>query len=132
MFFEFPLDATAAPMDTQVMLGRALLVAPVLEEGATTVDVYFPTPATWFDYFSGAPLPGAAGTTVTIDAPIFHIPVFLRGGSIVAQQDPGNTTANQAANPVRLLVAFDSTNGTAQGWYWTDDGVMIGSAEAGK
>lgn len=42
LFFEFPTDANVAGLDTQVMLGGALMVSPVIVQGATTKTAYFP------------------------------------------------------------------------------------------
>ena len=37
-----PLDAVALSIDTEFLLGDTLLVAPVLEQGATSRDIYLP------------------------------------------------------------------------------------------
>src|SRR3712207_1176265 len=42
MWLEFPGDAEAAKQEQQWMLGPDLLVAPVVHEGATSREVYFP------------------------------------------------------------------------------------------
>jgi lysosomal alpha-glucosidase len=57
LFFEFPKDQVTWDVDQQFMWGSAVLVTPVLIEGATSVEGYFPTGARWFDlrkvgYFS--------------------------------------------------------------------------------
>jgi alpha-glucosidase (family GH31 glycosyl hydrolase) len=44
--FEFFDEPNIDDIDTQFMVGPALLVSPVLEQGATTVKAYFPR-ATW-------------------------------------------------------------------------------------
>ena len=50
MWMEFPLDKATFAMDTQHMVGDALLVAPVLKEKTQSVNVYFPdTPDAWYD-----------------------------------------------------------------------------------
>jgi alpha-glucosidase len=53
-----------------------LLVAPVLEEGATMRSVYFPA-GTWFDVWTGESIQG--GQRMTVDAPIGSPPVYSRG-----------------------------------------------------
>ena len=42
MFLEFPEDSRTFAMDAQWMLGEALLVAPVVAEGQSSVHVYLP------------------------------------------------------------------------------------------
>jgi alpha-D-xyloside xylohydrolase len=63
------------------MFGKALLVAPVVEKGARKRSVYLPADTSWFDFFSGRRLAG--GQTIEADAPMSHIPVFARAGSVV-------------------------------------------------
>jgi len=46
MFFEFPDDPETYPIGDQFMLGDRYLVAPVLEKGATSRNVYLPA-GTW-------------------------------------------------------------------------------------
>ncbi len=47
MFLEFPEDARTFAMDAQWMLGEALLVAPVVAEGQSSVHVYLPAEGEW-------------------------------------------------------------------------------------
>ncbi len=72
----FPEDAETWDISDQYMIGDSLLVAPVVEEGATTKSVYFPA-GTWFDVWTGNPIEG--GRRMTVDAPIGSPPVFSRG-----------------------------------------------------
>ena len=78
--FDFRTDAKALARTDEYLFGKAFLVAPVLDPGATKRTVYLP-PATWFDFYTGRRFAG--GQTVEADAPIERIPVFVRGGSIV-------------------------------------------------
>jgi alpha-glucosidase len=73
---EFPDDAASRGVHDEFMLGSDLLVAPVVEEGATTRSVYLP-PGTWFHVWTGTEHTG--GTTIEIEAPIGSPPVFSRG-----------------------------------------------------
>jgi len=60
------------------LFGRDLLVAPVLEKGATTRTVTLP-PGDWTDLWSGATFAG--GGVVLAPAPLARIPVFVRADS---------------------------------------------------
>ncbi len=53
LFFEWPTDPITLSIDKQFLLGPSLLVSPVLEEGATTVQAYFPK-GRWYDFYTGA------------------------------------------------------------------------------
>ncbi|MCB9600337.1 MAG: hypothetical protein H6720_08285 [Sandaracinus sp.] len=72
----FPDDVQSRAQSESFLLGDDLLVAPVIEEGATSREVYLP-PGTWFHVWTGATYEG--GQTITLDAPIGSPPVFSRG-----------------------------------------------------
>ncbi len=72
----FPDDTETWSISDQYMIGDSLLVAPVIEEGATTRSVYFPA-GTWFNVWTGESLEG--GQRTTVDAPIGSPPVYSLG-----------------------------------------------------
>ncbi|HVU65470.1 MAG TPA: glycoside hydrolase family 31 protein, partial [Ktedonobacteraceae bacterium] len=76
LFFDFPGDPACAGVDDQFLLGPDLLVAPVLHEGARSREVYLPAGASWTDAWSGATYAG--GLTISADAPLERIPLYLR------------------------------------------------------
>ncbi len=76
LMLEFPDDRETWPIHDQFMLGDALLVAPVVEAGATTRRLYLPR-GDWFDVWSGERRAG--GAWVTVAAPIGRPPVFAFG-----------------------------------------------------
>ena len=124
LFFQFPTDATTYGIDKQFLVGNALLISPVLTQGATTVQAYFPR-AQWYDYYTGAKV-SYSGVSTTLSAPVNYIPVHLRGGSIVPTQAPELTTAKTRLNPFIIVAALDS-NSQARGDLFWDDGVSINS-----
>ncbi|MCB0025789.1 MAG: hypothetical protein KDD91_22305, partial [Caldilinea sp.] len=63
----------------QYLFGPDLLVAPVMEAGVTQRPIYLPAGAQWTNAWSGEVLAG--GQTVTVDAPLQTIPLFLRDGA---------------------------------------------------
>ena len=65
----------AAAVDTQFFLGSSILVAPVLESHATTVEVTFP-PGTWVHLITGDEYAG--DRTSTVDAPLGTPAAFVR------------------------------------------------------
>jgi alpha-glucosidase (family GH31 glycosyl hydrolase) len=76
LLLDNPDDPTAWQIADQYRLGRDLLVAPVLEEGATTRRLYLPA-GSWRDFWNGAQQEGPAWLEVAV--PIDHIPLFVRG-----------------------------------------------------
>ena len=81
LFYEFPSDAAAADVADEYMFGPDLLVAPVVEPGATSREVYLPggVGVTWTDLRDGAEYAG--GSRVSVAAPIDSVPVFARNGA---------------------------------------------------
>ncbi|KAJ2982768.1 hypothetical protein NUW58_g6373 [Xylaria curta] len=128
LMWEFPDEPWLADADRQFLLGGAILVTPVLTEGATSVDGVFPgvgSGTIWYDWYTQARVTGvAAGQNVTIKAPLGHIPVYLRGGSVVPMHEPGLTTAAVRDSPWSLLATLD-TKQEASGGLYIDDGESV-------
>ncbi|WP_396657948.1 TIM-barrel domain-containing protein [Microbacterium sp.] len=78
LFFEWPDDPAAWSAPAQWLLGDDILVAPVLEAGATERTVHLPE-GEWTDAWTGDLHTG--GTTIAAPAPLERIPVYLRGGA---------------------------------------------------
>jgi alpha-D-xyloside xylohydrolase len=81
LFMDFPNDPNVAEIGDEYMLGPAFLVAPVTTQGATTKRIYLPTGTDWYNYWTNEKVHG--GQTITVDAPIDRIPLFVRAGSII-------------------------------------------------
>ena len=79
LFLHYPDDPNTHALRYQFLLGRDVMVAPVLSKGAETVDVYFPTGDEWTDLWTGANV-GKAGQWSDLSAPIGKPAVFLRKG----------------------------------------------------
>jgi len=77
LFFDFPNDALAATIDDEYMFGYSLLIAPILKYQARNRTVYLPAGSVWTDWWSKKLLAG--GTTLLADAPLEHIPIYIRG-----------------------------------------------------
>ncbi len=79
LFLHYPDDPNTHDIRYQFLLGRDVLVAPVLNKGAGSVDVYFPPGDQWMDLWSGMPA-GKPGQWLKMPAPIGKPAVFLRSG----------------------------------------------------
>jgi len=80
LFYEFPGDDRCWGDLDEYLYGPDLLVAPVVQAGATSRSVYLPAGARWTELHSGAVHDG--GQDVTVDAPLDVIPVFARDGRL--------------------------------------------------
>jgi alpha-glucosidase len=104
------------------------MVTPVLVQGATSVDGVFPgvkEGTIWYDWYTQSQVVNvSAGQNVTINAPLGHIPLYVRGGSVLPMQEPALTTYDSRRNPWGLLVALDA-QGSATGSLYVDDGESL-------
>ena len=81
LYLHYPNDPTTLSVTTQFLLGDRVLVAPVVDSAATSRSVYFPS-GTWYDFWTG--LIAAQGpTTISVNAPIDHLPIFVKEGTIL-------------------------------------------------
>ncbi|NXK54571.1 MGA protein, partial [Chauna torquata] len=126
LLHEFVEDKTTWEIYKQFLWGPALLVSPVLEQGAVEVNAYLPS-ARWYDYHTDEYI-GFRGQFRNLSSPLEHINLHIRGGYILAQQSPANTTAYSRKNPLALLVALNDSQ-LAEGRLYWDDGVSIGKYE---
>ncbi len=76
MFYEFPEDKQCWDLPTQYMFGSSYLVAPVLELGARSRQVYLP--AGKWENLETKEIIESKGEFVTADAPLDVIPVFKK------------------------------------------------------
>jgi alpha-D-xyloside xylohydrolase len=77
LFYDFPDDTKSWEIEDEFMFGPDLLVAPVVDEGARSRNVYLPAGDTWRDAFTGEIFDG--GQTILADAPLARIPIYLHG-----------------------------------------------------
>ncbi|KAI9837044.1 MAG: hypothetical protein M1819_000693 [Sarea resinae] len=129
--WEFPNDPSLAAADRQFLLGPSILVTPVLEPQAVTVDGVFPGISqgeVWYDWYNQSAVSAVAGQNTTINAPLGHIPVYVRGGSVLPLQQAAMTTAKARATPWSLIAAL-GRNGTAEGALYLDDGESLVPAD---
>ncbi len=80
VFFHYPQDEKAQTVPCQYLLGRDILVAPVVTEGATQRSLYLPEDS-WLHLWSGQVLGQGSHT---LPAPLGEPPVFFRVGSEAA------------------------------------------------
>ena len=84
LVLEFPRDRAAAAIDDQYLLGGALLVAPIFDEGLGPVARPLYLPACddgWLDFWTGEHLAG--GQFLDYHAPLDRLPLFLRRGRLL-------------------------------------------------
>ncbi|KAJ1955350.1 hypothetical protein EC988_001931 [Linderina pennispora] len=125
LVFEFPSASQTVGIDTQFLIGDGVLISPVLTEGATTVDAFFPA-GVWYDWYNYKAI-WASSNVVKLDAPLEHVNVHIRGGKIIPAQVPAMTTAESRKGDFSIIVATD-VEGSAEGKLYWDDGETLNTA----
>ena len=116
LFMDFPSDPQAANIPDEYMFGPAFLVAPVTDQGATHRSVYLPAGSDWYNFWTSQRLKG--GQTVTVDAPIDTLPLFVRAGSILPLGSPVESGDQKQA--IALVRVYPGAN--ADFTLFSDDG----------
>ncbi|KAK7196769.1 alpha glucosidase II subunit [Novymonas esmeraldas] len=122
LFFEFPLEEALAETQDTFMFGPALLACPVTHTEAKTVAVRLPTSAVWYAYPDGGRATAEAAGLHTVPVTLDSIPMYLRGGRVLATKAQKRaSTAFATHDPFTLHVALDE-HGTSTGDLYLDDG----------
>jgi alpha-glucosidase len=102
LWFEYPDDQRSYVVEDQYLLGRDLLVAPVVTEGVVKRRVYFPKGDVWVDWWTGQRHEG--GKDLEVDAPLDRLPLFARAGATIPMQGAVQHTGEMASAPLGLVV----------------------------
>lgn len=102
MVLEFPGDSVTRDTRTQYqfMNGKYILVAPVYKNEGERDSIYLPK-GTWFDYWSGASIPGNQWVR-HYPAPLEKLPLFIKGGAIIPQYPSMDYDGQRPADTLTL------------------------------
>lgn len=118
-------DPLAVRRGDQFLVGRDLLVAPVLEQGSRARAVYLPNEV-WYDFETGERIEG--GRHWLVEAPLGRIPMFVRGGAILPVVPEAQHTGGLDLSVVTVNVWPGLNPGVT--WY-EDDGLSLGFERGG-
>jgi alpha-D-xyloside xylohydrolase len=99
--YVYPTDLSVRDVSDQFMFGDSLLVNPVTEDKATTRPIVLPAGNDWVDFWTGQTQRG--GQTITANAPLAQMPIFVRAGSIVPM-GPVVQSAAEAEDPLEIRI----------------------------
>ncbi|MHC4527361.1 MAG: glycoside hydrolase family 31 protein, partial [Planctomycetota bacterium] len=112
LVFDYQDDTNTYDKDYHFMIGRQILVAPVLEK-TEKWNVYLPK-GKWIHYWSGKEYDGAQ--TVTIDAPLYGkdgLPMFIKAGAIIPMMPEMSYIYEKTPEPITLDVYPDATRASS-------------------
>jgi len=80
LFMSDPTDERLRTVEDAFLVGDNLLIAPVLEKGATAREVYLPR-GRWYDYWTHQAYEG--GKVIHVQAPLDTLPIFVKAGAVI-------------------------------------------------
>jgi alpha-D-xyloside xylohydrolase len=101
LVMDFRTDVRAQNTGDQFMFGPAFLVNPVTEPAATARNLYLPQ-SKWYDFWTGSAVTG--GRTITADAPLERLPLYVRAGSILPLGPDEEWSTEKPADPIELRI----------------------------
>ncbi|OMJ30340.1 Neutral alpha-glucosidase AB, partial [Smittium culicis] len=121
MWVEFPETISTFAVDQQFMVGSALMVAPITEDGdAPYKNFMFPEQQTFYDLFEEMSLVGI--TSRDFPTPLGETLVFAVGGNIFPTRERHRRSSEAMKNDPYTLNLFASIKGKATGSLYLDDG----------
>ena len=109
LWLHYPDDPVAVARGDEYLWGRDLLVAPVVEKGATSRTVYLPR-GTWFDFWtnervdSGPATGPGQGREAERAVDLSTMPLYVRAGAIVPMGPVKQFTSEVVAGPLSVTV----------------------------
>ena len=84
LWYEFPNDKGTYLINDEYLVGRDILIAPVVKQGVATRGIYLPVGAEWLDWWTGEKL--ESGKTHYLKTPLDRLPIFVRVGAVIPTQ----------------------------------------------
>jgi alpha-glucosidase/alpha-D-xyloside xylohydrolase len=119
LWLHYPEDPIAVARGDEYLWGRSLLVAPVVEPGATSRKVYLPRGA-WFDFWTGEQVEGGREISRKVD--LETMPLYVRAGTILPLGPVKQYTEEKVDHPLSISI-YPGSN--ASFLLYEDDGVSF-------
>jgi len=119
MWLHYPQDEVARELDNQYLWGKAMIIAPVYEKGASSRKVYLPK-GIWYDWWNNKKYQG--GTTIERNIDLSIMPVFVGAGSIIPF-DPLRQYTSQKVEEPREIKVYRGADGSFI--LYEDDGISL-------
>ena len=123
----FQNDPACYEEGVDFMFGDSILVANVVEKGATARKVYLPAGETYYDFYTRVPYEG--GQTIEVPVDLGSIPLFVRSNAIIPMAaNQMYNLMNETVTGIQLLCAADKDNSFT---LYEDDGVSMDYEKGG-
>ncbi|MGB7284678.1 MAG: TIM-barrel domain-containing protein [Candidatus Acidiferrum sp.] len=101
LWLHYPEDPKAVVCGDEYLWGKNVLVAPVVEKGATTRQVYLPA-GDWYDFWTRDRLEGGREISRAVD--LETLPLYVRAGTILPLGPVKQFTGEKVEEPLSIFV----------------------------
>jgi alpha-glucosidase (family GH31 glycosyl hydrolase) len=108
LWLQYPQDKEAVATGDEYLWGANMLIAPVVEKGATSRHVYLPE-GTWYDWWTGEKVEGKKAVDKAVD--LATMPIYTKAGSIIPL-DPVRQYTDEAVTSPTTLQVYPGADGT--------------------
>ncbi|NEW79445.1 MAG: DUF4968 domain-containing protein [Gelidibacter sp.] len=129
LFFE-DSNASSFTNDKTYLWGDSFLVSPVVKQGISEQEVYFPSKSNWFNFYTDEKVAG--GQTKTVSLKEESIPVYVRGGAFIPRIQSIQNTGLYSLKAFDLHFYFDEGVKESEGHLYNDDGETPNAFEKGN
>ena len=119
LWLHYPDDATAVARGDEYLWGTDILVAPVVEKGATTRRLYLPRGA-WYDFWTEERVQGGREIDRPVD--LATMPIYVRAGAVIPLGPIKQYADQPSEEPLTLVV---HPGASAVSTLYDDDGISF-------
>ncbi len=101
LWLHYSDDPVATAREDEYLWGKDVLVAPVVEEGAASRQIYLPR-GFWYDFWTGERIEG--GREITREVDLETMPLYVRAGSILPLGPIKQYTGERVDQPLAILI----------------------------
>ena len=102
LWLHYPDDPAAVARGDQYLWGPDVLVAPVVEQGATSRQVYLPRGSAWYDFWTGERHEGGREISRKVD--LETMPLYIRAGAILPLGPVKQYTGERIDQPLGVSI----------------------------
>ncbi|HKV61357.1 MAG TPA: TIM-barrel domain-containing protein [Candidatus Acidoferrum sp.] len=101
LWLHYPDDPKAVACSDEYLWGKSILVAPVVEGGAVSRQVYLPA-GEWYDFWTGERIEG--GREISRNVDLETLPLYIRAGSILPLGPVKQYTSEKSDKPLSISI----------------------------